>query len=45
MAITPRISANRLNMVDLLPKPVSYGLKPRIFKPREDSVPFRELPL
>jgi hypothetical protein len=34
MATTPKISANRLNMVDPLPVPLSYGLKSGIFKPR-----------
>ena len=41
MATTLNISANRLNMVDPLPAPPSYGLKPGIFKPRRTSFPFR----
>ena len=32
MATTLKISANRLNMVDPLPTPLSYGLKSGIFK-------------
>jgi hypothetical protein len=34
MATTLKNSANRLNMVDPLPVPPSYGLKSGIFKPR-----------
>jgi hypothetical protein len=33
MATTLKISANRLNMVDPLPAPQSYGFKSGIFKP------------
>jgi hypothetical protein len=32
IATTLKISANRLNMVDPLPTPLSYGLKSGIFK-------------
>jgi len=41
MATTPKISTNRLNMVDLFPTPLSYRLKSGIFKQRRTSVLFR----
>ena len=44
MATTPKISTNRLNMVDLFPTPLSYRLKSGIFKPRRTSVLFRQMP-
>src|SRR5258708_19549502 len=41
MATRLKISPNRLNMVDPLPAPQSYGFKSGIFKPRRTSIPFR----
>ena len=37
MATTLKNSANRLNMVDPLPVPLSYGLNSGIFKPRRTA--------
>ena len=34
MVITLKISTKRLNIVDLVPTPLSYGPKSGIFKPR-----------
>jgi hypothetical protein len=45
MAITLKISANRLKIVDLFPTAISYGLNSGIFKPRQATVAFRQMPL
>jgi uncharacterized protein (TIGR00369 family) len=42
-ATTLKISTNRLNMVELFPTFVSYGLKSGIFKPRSASVLFSQM--
>jgi hypothetical protein len=33
MATTPRIKANRLNLIEPFPMEASYGAKPGVFKP------------
>jgi hypothetical protein len=39
MATTPEINTNRLNMVTPAPRPLSYGPKSGIFKPRGSGYP------